>query len=119
MLRTLASEDSSNTYLWVNQEYGLSFHFHVCSSIYLRRVDNDIGPLARIGPNHLLLSDPESIRRILAARSSYTRGPWYDALRIDPHRANLITERDERKHRVLRHQMAAGVSFIVEAHVHS
>ncbi|TVY51209.1 Cytochrome P450 monooxygenase gsfF [Lachnellula cervina] len=67
-----------------------------------------VGPLARIGPNHLLLSDPDAIRKMLAARSLYTRGPWYDSLRIDPHRANLITERDEKKHRVLRQQMAAG-----------
>ncbi|KAJ9203965.1 hypothetical protein DTO166G4_2685 [Paecilomyces variotii] len=87
MLGALASEDSSNIYIRVNRKYG---------------------PLARIGPNHLLLSDPDSIRSILAARSRYTRGPWYDALRIHPHRANLITERDERKHQKLRHQMAAG-----------
>ncbi|KAJ9280836.1 hypothetical protein DTO021D3_2306 [Paecilomyces variotii] len=87
MLGALTSEDSSNIYIRVNLKYG---------------------PLARIGPNHLLLSDPNSIRTILAARSRYTRGPWYDALRIHPHRANLITERDERKHQKLRHQMAAG-----------
>jgi len=77
-----------------------------------------VGPLARIGPNHLLLSDPEAIRKMLAARSLYTRGPWYDSLRIDPHRANLITERDEKKHRVLRQQMAAGVSQRMPRSVH-
>lgn len=67
------------------------------------------GPLARIGPNHLLTSDPETTRRILASRSSYVRGPWYDALKLDPHRANLVTERNTRKHNKLRHQMSQGV----------
>ena len=67
------------------------------------------GALARIRPNHLLLSDPEAIRKVLMVRSRYSRGPWYDALRLDPHHANLIKERDETKHKVLRHQMAPGV----------
>lgn len=69
-----------------------------------------IGSLARIGPNHLLTSDPEVWRRILGARSNYERGPWFDHLRLNPHTANLITERNIRKHNALRYQMAAGVS---------
>lgn len=109
MLGALTSEDSSNIYIRVNRKYGSYLCF---SQKKLAVFSHPQGPLARIGPNHLLLSDPDSIRSILAARSRYTRGPWYDALRIHPHRANLITERDERKHQKLRHQMAAGVSCL-------
>lgn len=69
-----------------------------------------LGPLARIGPNNLITSDPEIFRHILGVRSSYQRGPWFDCLRLDPHRANLITERDRKTHNVLRAQMSAGVS---------
>ncbi|KAI9648840.1 hypothetical protein NHQ30_003481 [Ciborinia camelliae] len=85
----------------------------------MMRVLYSIGPLARIGPNHLLLSDPSTIRKILANSTRYIRGPWYDAPRIVPHRANLVTERDERKHRVLRHQMAAGVRIIALSPYHT
>ncbi|GAD97232.1 putative P450 monooxygenase [Paecilomyces variotii No. 5] len=67
-----------------------------------------LGPLARIGPNNLITSDPEIFRHILSVRSNYQRGPWFDCLRLDPHRANLITERDIKTHNVLRAQMSAG-----------
>ncbi|MCJ1404234.1 hypothetical protein MMC11_007459 [Xylographa trunciseda] len=87
MLRTLASGDSAARYVDVNRRYGA---------------------LARIGPNHLLTSDAVTTQRILAARSRYTRSAWYDSLRLDPHRSNLVTERDTRKHNVLRHQMSKG-----------
>lgn len=68
-----------------------------------------IGPIVRIGPNHLLTDDPELTHRILAARSPYVRGRWYDSLRLDPHRPNLVAERPCDKHNLLRRQMAAGV----------
>ncbi|KAL9639808.1 MAG: hypothetical protein Q9204_000948 [Flavoplaca sp. TL-2023a] len=84
---TLASEDSPNRYIAVNDQYG---------------------PLARIGPNHLLTNDPETFRRILMARSKYERGPWFDSLRLDPNRANLITEKNTARHSTLRSQMAPG-----------
>ena len=67
------------------------------------------GGLARIGPNHLLTNDPNTAQKILGARSHYVRGPWYDSLRLDPHRSNLVTERNTRQHNKLRHQMSAGV----------
>lgn len=72
----------------------------------------EIGPLVRIGPNHLLTDDPDTTIKLLAARSPYVRGRWYDSLRLDPHRPNLVAENDPQKHNALRHQMSAGVSRI-------
>ena len=69
-----------------------------------------IGKLARIGPNHLITSDPTTTRDILAARSKYTRGPWFDSIRIDPNTSNIVSERDTKKHSILRHKLAASVS---------
>ncbi|KAL8725213.1 MAG: hypothetical protein Q9166_007495 [cf. Caloplaca sp. 2 TL-2023] len=68
------------------------------------------GPLARIGPNQLLTDDPETTINILASRSPYVRGRWYDSLRLDPHRPNLVAETHPSKHNALRHQMSAGYS---------
>ncbi|KAF4634721.1 hypothetical protein G7Y89_g3383 [Cudoniella acicularis] len=87
LLKTLASEDSPNRYIETNRKYG---------------------PLARIGPNHLITTDPEAFRRILAARTNYQRGRWFDSLRLDPHNANLISEREWPRHNRLRQQMAPG-----------
>ena len=68
-----------------------------------------IGPLARIGPTHLLTDDPELVRRMLAPRTKYTRGPWFDCFTIDPDESNIASERDQGKHNTLRSQVAPGV----------
>ncbi|KAI9701772.1 MAG: hypothetical protein M1836_001115 [Candelina mexicana] len=87
LCKTLASGNSANIFVGINKKYG---------------------PLARIGPNHLLTNDPEFTRRVLAARSHYTRGPWFDSIKIDPHVSNIVSERHPGKHNHLRYQMSAG-----------
>ncbi|RDL36198.1 Cytochrome P450 oxidoreductase [Venustampulla echinocandica] len=89
LCKVIASGDSAKKFVDINKEFG---------------------PIARIGPNHLLTDDPEVVRRILAARSHYTRGPWFDSIRIDPHVPNIVSERDTGKHNHLRHRMSAGYS---------
>ncbi|TGO49558.1 hypothetical protein BOTNAR_0427g00040 [Botryotinia narcissicola] len=78
------------------------------SAEWFQEVNNKYGSIARIGPNLLVTSDPDTWRKVLGIRSNYERGSWFDCLRIDPHRANLITERDRSKHNALRYQMASG-----------
>lgn len=48
--------------------------------------------------------------KVLATRSSYLRGPWFDSLRFDPHFTSIASERDPKKHDSLRYKVAAGVS---------
>lgn len=99
--------------------------------VFLRRMLTVIGSLARVGPNDLVTDDPDVLRRMMAVRSPYSRGPCtfhtqldsspvrkyrtdafagYGAQRLDPARDNLISTRDEVAHRELRAKMAAGVS---------
>ncbi|SMY20399.1 unnamed protein product [Zymoseptoria tritici ST99CH_1A5] len=85
--RTIASGNSAKIMVDINKQYG---------------------PIARIGPNHLLTSDPELVKHILAARSHYTRGAWFDSIRIDPEVTNIVSERDTGRHNHLRHQMSGG-----------
>lgn len=66
------------------------------------------GPLARIGPNHLVTSDPELIHRMNAPRSTYHRGQWSTAKRFKPGSDNLLSERQEEGNEELRKKMAAG-----------
>ena len=75
------------------------------------RTDFFAGPLARIGPNNLVTDDPAVMKSILAARSHYTRGEWFDSIKIDPHIPNIVSERHTGKHNHLRHRMSAGVSI--------
>jgi hypothetical protein len=67
------------------------------------------GSLARIGPNHVITDDPGVMRRLLAARSGYERGPWFDSLRVDPHISNIISERNEKEHNKIRAKLAPSV----------
>lgn len=85
--KTIASADSARIFVDVNKKYG---------------------SLARVGPNHLLTSDPEVTRRILAVGSKWRRGPWFDSIRLDPLVANIVSERDPHKHNAMRRKMSAG-----------
>lgn len=48
-----------------------------------------------------------------AVRSKYKKADFYDAVRFDPSRDNIISTRDDEKHNALRAKMAAGVSSCV------
>ncbi|KAF2431683.1 cytochrome P450, partial [Tothia fuscella] len=68
------------------------------------------GSLVRIGPNHLLTSDPELIRRMQAPRSPYRRSIWYTTFRFKPRADNIISVVDEDVHNELRRKMGNGYS---------
>lgn len=75
---------------------------------------NSYGDLVRIGPNLLLCSDPDELRRISGVRSQYTKGPAYDAGRVtegDPH---VASQRDPVKHKALRGKMGTAYSVDVQ-----
>lgn len=82
---------------------------HVCSLRSLRVV----GSLARIGPNHVLIDDPFTARRILETHSQYLRNSGFDSFKTDPQLTNVVAEQDPSKHDRLRRQVAAGVTLIV------
>jgi hypothetical protein len=56
------------------------------------------GPLARIGPNEVLVYDPETLWHINGVRSTYTRGGWYQSLRMDPSGESILSEPDTARH---------------------
>lgn len=57
-----------------------------------------------------MTDDPEVIKRLWAVRSKYKKSEWYDAVRFDPSRDNIISLKDDEQHNALRAKMAAGVS---------
>lgn len=68
------------------------------------------GPLVRIGPNELLSTDPDVLRNMSSVRSAYTKGDFYESGRIVPGVDNVVSMRDEEKHKAMRAKMAPGVS---------
>ncbi|CAJ2502801.1 Uu.00g101950.m01.CDS01 [Anthostomella pinea] len=71
-------------------------------------ISQKYGRLARIGPNDLLTSDPEVLRRMNGARSKYGRSSWYRAMRMDPYADSLFTQMDAGAHDRLKAQLAFG-----------
>ncbi|TVY75669.1 Cytochrome P450 monooxygenase [Lachnellula suecica] len=74
------------------------------------KVCETYGSLARVGPNFLITSDPEQMRKMLSVRSLYRRSDWYVGMRFDPSSENVASERNDEKHTALRAKMAAGYS---------
>lgn len=68
------------------------------------------GPIVRIGPNDLLTSSPDHIRKMSAVRSTYGRSSWYKATRLDPYHDMMGSVLDKAGHHSLRTKMVAGYS---------
>lgn len=88
------------------------FNVHLQGAIYDKfgELNRQYGPLVRIAPDTLLVSDPDVLRRMSAARSPYTRSDWYIAMRLNPGQDNVLAQRNEEKHDDLRRRMLAGYS---------
>ncbi|CCF41329.1 cytochrome P450 [Colletotrichum higginsianum] len=92
---------ASVSVLWqLKKAVGGTYHEH------LNDIAREYGPLARIGPNELLCTDPDSLRRMSAVRSPYTKGDFYDSGRITPGVDNIVSMRDENEHKAMRARMA-------------
>ncbi|KAK4228904.1 cytochrome P450 [Podospora fimiseda] len=72
---------------------------------HLKQTSDNYGPLVRIGPNDLLCTDPDTIRRMSSVRSMYTKGRFYESGRVIPGFDNVVSERNEGRHRELRTKM--------------
>ncbi|KAF9734264.1 hypothetical protein PMIN06_003056 [Paraphaeosphaeria minitans] len=75
---------------------------------------NKYGDLVRIGPNLLLCSDPDELRRISGIRTKYTKGPAYDAGRVTEGEPHVASQRDPAKHKALRAKMGTAYSVDVQ-----
>ncbi|KAK3988391.1 cytochrome P450 [Cladorrhinum sp. PSN332] len=64
----------------------------------LTKIHEKYGPLVRIGPNALLVSDPDTLFHINGVRSNYPRGEWYKSIRMDPSGNTMFTEPDTARH---------------------
>ncbi|KAI6084808.1 BcABA1, cytochrome P450 monooxygenase [Hypoxylon rubiginosum] len=77
---------ASFSYLWLANTAKSGQQFWIYRDMYKK-----YGPLIRVGPNELSTDDPEVIRKMNGARSSYGRDPWYVAARFDPYHDNVFT----------------------------
>lgn len=92
----------------LHREYGMQSRYTVDAEAQLTKI---VGPVVRIAPNSILISDPNTTQDVLAVGSRFKRGPWFDSLRLDPFIPNVVSERDPKNHQQLRAILAPGVGF--------
>ncbi|RBA13220.1 hypothetical protein FPRO05_13647 [Fusarium proliferatum] len=61
-------------------------------------LDQKYGSLVRIGPQVLLTSDVELVKRMSATKSSYGKSSWVDGVRFNPYHETMFAVRDPRQH---------------------
>lgn len=72
------------------------------------KLSTKYGELVRIGPNDLITSDVQLIRRMSAAKSTYGRSSWYKATRLDPYHDMMGSVLDKSVHHALRTKLQPG-----------
>lgn len=70
------------------------------------------GPVSRIGPNQVLVSDPRALRRVLSVRAGYRRSEWYLGVRLEPGCDNVLSSMDEARHAEIRAKLVSGVGML-------
>lgn len=68
------------------------------------------GRIMRIGPNSLMVSDPETIWRISSARSSYDRAGWYGSVKFHPEGDSVFSELSTARHDKRKAKLIPGFS---------
>ncbi|KAF5549083.1 pisatin demethylase [Fusarium mexicanum] len=61
-------------------------------------LDEKYGSLVRIGPEVLITSDVELVKRMSATKSSYGKSSWVDGVRFNPYHETMFAVRDPRQH---------------------
>ncbi|GKT88940.1 cytochrome P450 [Colletotrichum tofieldiae] len=75
---------------------------------HFTKLNRKHGPLVRIGPNDLVTDDPDIIRRMNGARSTYGRSSWYDSVKLNPYEDSMFSLRDVAAHDKLKAKCAGG-----------
>ncbi|KAJ4397255.1 hypothetical protein N0V93_001479 [Gnomoniopsis smithogilvyi] len=76
----------------------------------IQRTQDQYGKVVRVGPNTLAVFDPEIVRRIGSARSSYDRAGWYGSVRFHPEGDSVFSEMNTTRHDKRKAKLIKGFS---------
>lgn len=93
---------ASFSYLWLSKS--IIFNTLVGDLRGLTRY----GGLARVGPNSILTTDPDVLRRVASARTKYTKDEWYQAVSFSPHHVTMVTLLDNPSHDRVKAKTSSG-----------
>ncbi|KAK3389603.1 cytochrome P450 71A20 [Podospora didyma] len=76
----------------------------------LSEVSKKYGPISRVAPNWVIVSDPAEIRRIWNVRGPWYRGDWYDMFKMDQPIDTVLALKDNAAHNAHRAKLLPGYS---------
>jgi hypothetical protein len=109
LIRSLLNQTNYLDVAEVCEKYGKQTKME---GVFQDSADDVKGSIARIGPNWLVTSEPELIRRMMGVRSPYKRSSSYISKQFKPGYDNILSVLDDSRHAQLRSKMAAGVCCI-------
>ncbi|KAI1498335.1 cytochrome P450 [Biscogniauxia marginata] len=83
----------------------------------LKKVGDQYGELFRVGPNQLMTTDVDVVRRMAYTKSAYTRGPFYQTFRYLPNQDHSFSLLDDAEH--TRRRTLLGPGYAGGAHLES
>ncbi|KAI0834132.1 cytochrome P450 [Hypoxylon sp. FL0890] len=81
----------------------------------VKKLGDEYGDLFRIGPNQLMTTDVDVIRRMAHPKSAYTRAPFYQTFRFNPTQDHSFSLLEEKEH--IRRRTKFGPGYTGNAHV--
>ncbi|XEU99297.1 hypothetical protein FSHL1_004584 [Fusarium sambucinum] len=73
-------------------------------------IDKKYGSLVRIGPELLVTSDVEVVKRMSGRKSTYSKGTWVDGVRLNPYNDTMFSVRDPHEHDQVKARLAPAYS---------
>ncbi|KAH7144940.1 cytochrome P450 [Fusarium sp. MPI-SDFR-AT-0072] len=65
---------------------------------HLVNLNRSYGPIVRVGPNEVLVDDPDLIRKVSSTRNTYTKGNWYLGGKFNPYHDPMFQITDPVQH---------------------
>lgn len=76
--------------------------------IKIARAQKKYGKAMRIGPDAIMVYDPETLWHINSARTPYARGDWYETIKFHPDGDSVFSETDTVLHDKRKAKLASG-----------
>ncbi|PNP61552.1 hypothetical protein FNYG_13702 [Fusarium nygamai] len=77
---------------------------------HLVNLNRRYGPIVRVGPNEVLVDDPDLIRKVSSTKNTYTKGNWYLGSRFNPYHDPMFQITDPVQHDRLKSKLSPAYS---------
>nr|RBQ97275.1 hypothetical protein FVER53263_12563 [Fusarium verticillioides] len=77
---------------------------------HLVNLNRRYGPIVRVGPNEVLVDDPDLVRRVSSTKNTYTKGNWYLGGKFNPYHDPMFQITDPAQHDRLKSKLSPAYS---------